>query len=214
MKKHNSLVDAKDLLILHYLRADSKISLADMSKKIDLTPAGIAYRIKNLVNVGVIKKFTIEINQMLLTPKYQSYLVQLSTSKVDLDDLFPLLNSSRFFEKLMLLASSNNLLGITTPLSSSELKGLIKIFTSKSVSEYQIIPIVENLDLNMGNRITSENISNFYCPECQETFRGEGFVEAIGNKVFSFGCRECMESFREKYMKISKNKQKKQTILN
>lgn len=52
--------DKTDEKILEYLRNDSRESFVDIGKKLKLSESAIRRRVKNLVDSGTIKKFTIE----------------------------------------------------------------------------------------------------------------------------------------------------------
>ena len=52
--------DKTDEKILEYLRNDSRESFVDIGKKLKLSESAVRRRVKNLVDSGTIKKFTIE----------------------------------------------------------------------------------------------------------------------------------------------------------
>lgn len=55
-------LDKKDRLILYYLLKDSRQSLKSLGKKVGISKESAHYRIKRLINNGIIKNFTIMIN--------------------------------------------------------------------------------------------------------------------------------------------------------
>jgi DNA-binding Lrp family transcriptional regulator len=52
--------DKTDEQIIEYLRDDSRESFVDIGKKLKLSESAVRRRVKNLVDSGTIKKFTIE----------------------------------------------------------------------------------------------------------------------------------------------------------
>ena len=52
--------DKTDERIIEYLRSDSRESFVDIGKKLKLSESAVRRRVKNLVDSGTIKKFTIE----------------------------------------------------------------------------------------------------------------------------------------------------------
>jgi DNA-binding Lrp family transcriptional regulator len=52
--------DATDEKIIEYLRNDSRESFVDIGKKLKLSESAVRRRVKNLVDSGTIKRFTIE----------------------------------------------------------------------------------------------------------------------------------------------------------
>ena len=58
--------DDLDMQLLYELSADSSISVPVLSKKIHVNPSVIYSRIKRMTKKGLIKRFTIEIDDSLL----------------------------------------------------------------------------------------------------------------------------------------------------
>ena len=59
--------DKIDEKILEFLKIDSRESFVDIGKKLKLSESAVRRRVKNLVDNGTIKKFTIEIGDSNLT---------------------------------------------------------------------------------------------------------------------------------------------------
>ncbi|MBN2150863.1 MAG: Lrp/AsnC family transcriptional regulator [Candidatus Lokiarchaeota archaeon] len=62
----NSDLDEVDLKILELLKGDSRRSFQDIAKAIEMTDVTVRRRVKDLVQKGVIKKFTIETDSQKL----------------------------------------------------------------------------------------------------------------------------------------------------
>jgi Lrp/AsnC family leucine-responsive transcriptional regulator len=54
--------DDKDLQIIDILSSNARISLRDIKKKVNLSPSSIRNRMERLVEIGVIKKYTVDID--------------------------------------------------------------------------------------------------------------------------------------------------------
>jgi DNA-binding Lrp family transcriptional regulator len=76
--------DKTDEKILEFLRSDSRESFVDIGKKLKLSESAVRRRVKNLVDSGTIKKFTIEIGDGNTTSAFVLISVESSmdTSKV------------------------------------------------------------------------------------------------------------------------------------
>ena len=57
------LRDKTDMKIIEYLKNDSRESFVDIGKKLKLSESAVRRRVKNLVDAGTIKKFTIEVGE-------------------------------------------------------------------------------------------------------------------------------------------------------
>jgi len=76
--------DKTDEKIIEFLRSDSRESFVDIGKKLKLSESAVRRRVKNLVDSGVIKKFTVEIGDSNTTSAIVLISVESSmdTSKV------------------------------------------------------------------------------------------------------------------------------------
>jgi len=59
--------DKVDEKIIEYLRENSRESFVDVGKKLKLSESAVRRRVKNLVDSGVIKKFTLELGEENVT---------------------------------------------------------------------------------------------------------------------------------------------------
>ena len=76
--------DKTDEKIIEFLRVDSRESFVDIGKKLKLSESAVRRRVKNLVDSGIIKKFTVEIGESNTTSAIVLISVESSmdTSKV------------------------------------------------------------------------------------------------------------------------------------
>jgi Lrp/AsnC family leucine-responsive transcriptional regulator len=63
-------IDENDRKIIEILSLNARTSLRDIKKKVDLSPSSIRNRMERLVSLGVIKKYTVDIDhRKLVTSK-------------------------------------------------------------------------------------------------------------------------------------------------
>jgi Lrp/AsnC family leucine-responsive transcriptional regulator len=55
-------IDEKDLQIIGILSDNARTSLREIEKKVDLSPSSIRLRMERLVEIGVIKRYTLQID--------------------------------------------------------------------------------------------------------------------------------------------------------
>lgn len=72
-------IDENDLKIIEILSKDARISLREIKKKVDLSPSSIRNRMERLVNLGVIKRYTLDVDYRKLG--YDIQVLTLITSK-------------------------------------------------------------------------------------------------------------------------------------
>lgn len=72
-------LDPKDLRIIEMLTKNARTSLREMAVVVDLSPSSIRNRMERLVDTGVIKKYTLDIDHRKLG--YEVQVIVLITSK-------------------------------------------------------------------------------------------------------------------------------------
>lgn len=72
-------IDDNDRKIIEILSSDARTSLRDIKKKVDLSPSSIRNRMERLVNIGVIKRYTVDIDYRKIG--YDIQVAALITSK-------------------------------------------------------------------------------------------------------------------------------------
>ncbi len=60
------MIDDIDQAILRELKADSRLSFAKIGRKVKLSPSAVRDRVIKMEDIGLIKKYSIELNQKLL----------------------------------------------------------------------------------------------------------------------------------------------------
>ena len=199
-------LDQKDLKILYFLKNNARMSLTDLGKAVDLSPAGITLRINKLVESGVIDRFTIKINYQILSPNSQRYEFSGSIDYSKTKDVIKVLQETRLFEHIFLVSSDTNLKGITLPLSQKDLRMLIGTIQQVGLDKFTLLPLLEAHEGSPVFDLQAEDVTTAYCPQCQDSFTGEAILSRIGTQILAFCCRECKDEFVNHYNKLLANK--------
>lgn len=77
------ILDNKDHKIIEVLRDDSRISIRDLAKKINLRPSTVHQRIKILKQKNIIEKYTLKLNNKAIGENFIVFI--LANTKKDLD---------------------------------------------------------------------------------------------------------------------------------
>jgi Lrp/AsnC family leucine-responsive transcriptional regulator len=72
-------IDPNDIKIIEMLTENARISLRDIAAVVNLSPSSVRNRMQRLLDIGVIKRYTIELNQRKLG--FEVQVVALITSK-------------------------------------------------------------------------------------------------------------------------------------
>jgi len=93
--------DKVDEKIINFLKDDSRESFVDIGKKLKLSESAVRRRVKNLVDSGTIKKFTVEIGE------------ENTTSAIVLISVDSAMDTSKVSEKLVKLEGVKTVYEIT-----------------------------------------------------------------------------------------------------
>lgn len=75
--KENVDVDEKDLKLLHAISSNARLGLNELGTKIGISSDAIAYRMRKLINQGIITGFKIRLNHFLVGYQYQFVFVKI-----------------------------------------------------------------------------------------------------------------------------------------
>jgi len=109
--------DKVDEKIINYLKEDSRESFVDIGKKLKLSESAVRRRVKNLVDGGTIKRFTVEIGE------------ENATSAIVLISVESSIDTSKVSEKLAKLE------GVKTVYEITGQYDIITIISATNISE-------------------------------------------------------------------------------
>ncbi|WP_066630719.1 Lrp/AsnC family transcriptional regulator [Labilibacter marinus] len=69
------MVDDKDEQILNILNKNSRMSFADIGRKINLSPSAIRERVQRLEDTGIIKQYSLQINYRKLGNELEAFML-------------------------------------------------------------------------------------------------------------------------------------------
>ncbi|OLS21648.1 MAG: putative HTH-type transcriptional regulator [Candidatus Heimdallarchaeota archaeon LC_2] len=195
-------MDGTDLKLLYILKNDARMSLTKIGGELSLSVPAVTYRLNRLVGEGVIRNFTINIDDEKLAPNYTSFLIESRVGK-DCDTFIDELRKTMYIDSIIKIASHQNLVVITKNITSANLNNLISILDIYNIDNYEIKPIISKDYGDCDTDLVAENVSSIYCPLCQESLDGRGIITSIGSQIMGFCCESCKNEFLETYSKIS-----------
>lgn len=69
------MVDTIDLQLLGFLKDNSRLSFADLGRKINLSPSAVRERVQKMEDIGVIKKYDIQIDNKKLGYELEAFIL-------------------------------------------------------------------------------------------------------------------------------------------
>ncbi len=63
--EENDVIDKKDIRIIEILSANARSPLRDIAREVDLSPSSVRNRMQRLLDLGVVKKYTLDVDHRL-----------------------------------------------------------------------------------------------------------------------------------------------------
>ena len=120
-------IDENDRKIIEILSQDARISLREIKKKVDLSPSSIRNRMERLVNLGVIKRYTLDVDYRKLG--YNIQVLTLITSRPSESDTLCKTLSS--YEEICEVHRTSGPFNFICMIRVSDINELTKFITEK-----------------------------------------------------------------------------------
>lgn len=118
-------MDKTDCKLIQILHENSRISIVDLSRKVNLSRPSVKERINKLVEQGIIKNFTIQIS---LEPVKQTitFFTELSHVRLSMEKALQLLKDNPYVNEVHIVSGDVNYLVKATVNNTTEMKELLE----------------------------------------------------------------------------------------
>ena len=123
-------IDKIDIMILCELRENSRVSNSEIAKKLEVTEATIRRRIKNLIEKGIILRFSIHIDYRLIENTVKAYIHVKSISE-KLDEVVEHITNHNRVVAVYRVTGEYDLLVVALFVGMAELQEFIDSFLKK-----------------------------------------------------------------------------------
>lgn len=190
-------LDETDLEILRLLMANARRSYSDIAEAVDLSPPAVSNRIDRLQDVGVIKRFTLDVDRSQLRGGVP-VLVTLAVVPAELESVREVLREAGTVEHLFTTADSRLVFQASVPHEDVR-EWLFARIESEHVRDIEVqllasaewTPAIEGTDFALT------------CAECGNTVTSEGTSRRLDGTRYHFCCPSCEERFTERYAQLS-----------
>ncbi len=189
-------LDEIDREILRLLLDDARRPYSDIAERVGRSPPAVSERVTRLERLGVIRSFTIEIGQELLTEGTRT-LVELDVSASDapevreaiaeldrVEHVYETGAGEVVFEVLLTDPSIRELLDDVVALDR------IRNIELRPLASREWNPTVGNVTLALD------------CVECGNSVDDEGTTARVGGDLYHFCCGSCEANFREQFEQL------------
>jgi len=189
-------LDDTDREILRLLLADGRRPYADIAERVDLSPPAVSDRVERLQEIGLIKRFTLDLNRQLLAGG-QSVLVRVDAAPTQGSAVAQRLRAREGVEHVFRTVGDTVVCNLTAP--AEELQDTLdEAFGDVDVRDYEVEMLADTTwQPGLGDADLAPE-----CVECGNTVTREGEREELDGTVYHFCCSSCRDSFRDRYERI------------
>jgi len=190
-------LDETDREILRVLTEDGRRSYSDIAETVDLSPPAVSDRIDRLQELGVIRRFTVDIDRALLR-EGTAALVTVRASPGAGERVRDRLADSERVEHVFLTADET----VVCTVVAEEVRALLTgLLPSEAVDRYDVQLLA---DSEWTPRFGQPELAPD-CVECGNRVGGDGERERLDGDVYHFCCSSCQAAFLERYERLSEN---------
>ncbi|MDK2796199.1 MAG: hypothetical protein PWQ22_1609 [Archaeoglobaceae archaeon] len=176
-------IDEIDLKIINILKEDSRVSISEIARELNLSRQTVKSRISRLEKEGIIEKYTVKIASSLEDAKSSVYLL-VETDEEKFWEMDEIVEINR-------VTSKRYLVRITV----SDLSELSGIFEKGKLEVLEIIPVIER---KVKERPFRARIT-FRCDYCGKEMTDEPIVYRYRKKFYVLCCKTCLREFKASF---------------
>lgn len=189
-------LDQTDLEILRLLVEDARRPYNEIAERVDLSPPTVSDRVDRLRELGVIERFTLNLDRSLLADGV-SVLVNLHVKPGHADDVQEAVTDVDAVEHVFRTADAHvyfqaNLEqdAIRTMLSETIADGALHEYDVKLLADSVWNPEPDGVEFALE------------CDECGNTVTSEGESLRLDGTLYQFCCSSCLGRFEEQYKSL------------
>lgn len=187
-------LDETDTVILKSLLEDARRSYRGIADEVGLSPPTISNRVERLQDLGVIQRFTVEVDRTKLADEDEC-LVVIDTRLDHAEDVFSHLQDADGVEHVFYTVDSTVIAKTVRP--PSDVHSLITdVLSDDQVEDYHIVSV---LGSSWQPQLGTDNL-DIKCTICGKTISGDGeTVEVNSGDLYHVCCSSCVEKIVEQY---------------
>lgn len=191
-----SQLDETDLEILRLLIEDARRPYSDVAERVDLSPPTVSDRIDRLVELGVIERFTADVNRSALSGGI-SVLVEIQARPKHVDEVRRALETETVVEHIFVTADAR--VTFTATIDDPNIHETVLSGVDDAIEGYDVRLLADQ----SWNPVPPDVTLALSCDECGNTVTSEGESALIDGKRYHFCCSSCQSRFETRYEELS-----------
>lgn len=190
-------LDDTDREILHLLLDDARRPYSEIAEVVDLSPPAVSDRVERLQDIGLVRRFTIDIDRSMLEEGVP-VLVTVETLPGTAKQVRSGLASVDTVEYIFRTVDDRVVFTATVP--GGEVGQLITdAVETDDIRDYEVRLLA---DTDWSPRIDDVELAP-ECDECGNTVTAEGESVTLDGDMYHFCCENCRETFVQEYERLS-----------
>jgi Lrp/AsnC family leucine-responsive transcriptional regulator len=190
-------LDETDREILRLLLQDGRRPYSEIAEAVDLSPPAVSDRVDRLREIGLVRRFTVDIDRSLLR-EGSPVLVTVQGTPGTGEQIQDALRDNDAVEYVFRTVDDTVVCTATVP-DGTVGSLLADVLPLSAVREYDVQLLEET---RWSPRLAGAEFAP-ECVECGNTVTSEGERERLEGTVYHFCCASCQESFLEQYQRLS-----------
>jgi len=186
-------LDDTDREILDILLSDGRRPYSDIAEAVDLSPPAVSERIERLQEIGVVRRFTVDLDRSVLREGVP-VLVDLRVRPEHAETVAGALSESDPVEHVFTTADERVVVTATVP--DGDVRGLLaEAIEMETIDGYDV-------DLLADTAWSPSTADAEFAPECAEcgnTVDTEGETTELDGTLYHFCCSSCRSRFVDQY---------------
>jgi len=190
-------LDETDLEILQALMEDARRPWAEIADRVDLSPPAVSDRVDRLRELGVVRRFTLDLDRSKLREGVP-VLVTVEPASGAADDCREAFRGADAVEHLFTTAERDVICYARVP-DGDVPRWLSGVVDDGAVDDYRVTLLTD------GEWTPSVGGTGFAltCAECGNTVTSEGTTARIGGDIHQFCCPSCEAQFQTRYERLN-----------
>jgi DNA-binding Lrp family transcriptional regulator len=190
-------LDDTDLDILRLLVEDARRPYSEIADRVNVSPPTVSDRVERLADLGVIDRFTIDIDRSLIS-KGVPVLVELDLAPDADDGIAKRLSDAEPVEHVYLTAENRVVANATVPQGEVR-ETLHRIVDMELVDDVD----VSLLDEHAWEPQVADGELSLSCAECGDLVSHDGVMTQFDGDLFHFCGDECHATFQDRYTELA-----------
>lgn len=188
-------LDQTDLEILELLVEDARRPYNEIADVVDLSPPTVSDRVERLQELGVINRFTVDIERSTLSNGV-SVLVDLHAKPGRVDDVKQAVHDIAGVEHVFRTADAHVI--FQAHIQSDQVEPLISDIADDALNGYDVSLLADTDWMPHPGGVEFA----FECDECGNTVTNEGETVRIDGSLYQFCCSSCVAKFEDQYEQL------------